>query len=50
MPNNYGLAGGIGSCGVSLSVLFWGLIGRIIINPDNLPADFELIEGARVTK
>lgn len=50
MPNYIGLASGVGVCGFSLGVSFWGCLSQMIINPDNKPAEIVSQEGLRETR
>jgi MFS family permease len=47
MPDNYALAAGLGNCGGAFSILFWGWISLLVMNPDNERPDLETREYTR---
>lgn len=48
LPNNYGLAAGLGNCGGAFSIVFWGWTGQMIINDENIKPQLEVKEYNRV--
>lgn len=47
LPNNYGLAAGLGNCGGAFAITFWSWTSLLILNPENYKPSFKIKEYER---
>lgn len=47
MPNNLGLAGGLGTAGPTIGLIFWSNLSVFLLNSENSKPNIEIQEGTR---